>query len=416
MTAPFSLTSIPLPANRRLAVHVTPVAERAVRNGHPWLFDGGIRQITAGGRPGDLAVVFDRKRRFLAIGLFDPYSPIRVRILHHGEPETIDGAWFGARVAAAIARRAPLAADTDTSGYRLVHGENDGLPGLVVDRYDATAVVKLYTAAWLPHLAAIAPTFLEHAPLERLVLRLSRGVAARGDALHGAGDGVVFHGPPLAGPIHFRENGVRFTADVIAGQKTGFYLDQRENRARVQKLTRGATVLNVFAYTGGFSLYAARGGAAHVFSLDRSAPALEVAEAHFALNAGHGAVAAARHTTLLGDAFALLPELSAAGRRFDVVVVDPPSLAARQKEVDHALQAYRRLAREALTLLQPGGRLVMASCTARVPAETFTTIVTETAAALGRHLRQVTVTGHPLDHPVGFPEGAYLKCLFGVAP
>jgi 23S rRNA (cytosine1962-C5)-methyltransferase len=409
------LQDMPAPAERRLAVHVTPAAERALRGGHPWLFDQAIRRQSDVGEPGDLTVIFDSRNRFLAIGLYDPDSPIRVRILHQGKPAVIDRQWYLEQLRAAARRRASLPA-TDTTGYRLVHGENDGLPGLIVDRYDTTCVFKLYTAAWLPHLRHFLPALAAVAPAERLVLRLSRQLQSRPERLYGLSDGQILFGPELAGPVFFRENGLRFEADPVQGQKTGFFLDQRENRARVEKLAGGATVLNVFAYSGGFSVYAARGGAGSITSLDLSRPALEAAARNFRLNQEIRQVAMARHEFLVGDAFFLLADLRRAGSRFDLAVVDPPAFAKSQSEIEAALAAYARLARLALGVLRPGGTLVMASCSSRVGAAEFFATVKEAALAEGRPLHEIERTGHPIDHPVSFAEGAYLKCLFALVP
>lgn len=414
------LSDVPAPGPRRLALHVTPAAERHLRDGHPWLFAGSIRQQSHDGRAGDLAVVFDRKDRFLAVGLYDPEAPIRVRVLQHTTPAPINRAWFRARLTDALQRRAPLHADATTTGYRLVHGENDGLPALVVDRYGGTAVLKLYTAAWIPHLRDVLPALMNAAAahgvdLARLVLRLSRHTAARPEELHGLRGGMVLHGPPLAGPAPFLENGLRFTADVVAGQKTGFFLDQRENRARVERLAMGKTVLNVFAYTGGFSLYAARGGAPQVVSLDLSEPALAAAETHFALNRALPAVAACDHETVAGDAFGVLAAWGDGRRRFDLVILDPPAFAKRQDEVARALGAYGRLVQLGLGVLRPGGLLVACSCSSRVAAADFFAAVHEAARGVERPLHELGRSGHPLDHPIGFAEGAYLKCLFARA-
>jgi 23S rRNA (cytosine1962-C5)-methyltransferase len=409
------LRDIPSPAARRLALHVKPAAERALRAGHPWLFDQAIRRQSHEGQPGDLAVIFDHRRRFLAIGLYDPHSPIRVRILHRSQGTLIDPDWFLAQLTAAARLRALLPVH-GTSGYRLVHGENDGLPGLIVDRYDATYVIKLYTAAWLPHLHHFLPVLAAVAPAERLVLRLSRQLQERPEFLYGLADGQILRGPPLAGPVRFQENGLLFEADPVQGQKTGFFLDQRENRARVERSAKGASVLNAFAYSGGFSVYAARGGAVSVTSLDISRPALEAAVRHFELNRKEGRVAGARHELLAGDAFALLAELRQAGRLFDLVIVDPPAFAKSQSEVQGALVAYGRLVHLALGVLRPGGTLVTASCSSRVSAADFFAKVHEVAVAGGRPLREIERTGHPIDHPVSFAEGAYLKCLFALAP
>lgn len=411
-----NLPNVPAPSQRRLALRVHPAAERALRGGHPWLYAGAIRQQSHEGQPGDLGVVFDQKRRFVAIGLYDPLSPIRLRVLQQGRPAPIDRSWFAARLAAALALREPLAEDQRTTGYRLVHGENDGLPGLVVDRYDETAVLKLYTAAWVPHMPDLLAALLDRLALRRLVLRLSRDVAAQPAFLYGLQPGQVLAGPPLDGPVSFLENGLHFSADVVAGQKTGFFFDHRDNRRRVERLAADKRVLNLFAYTGAFSLYAARGGAPEVTSVDLSEPALAAAVAQFALNGAVPNVAGADHEVLAGDAFQTLQRLAASGRQFDMVVVDPPAFAHRQAEVPRALAAYRRLVDGALAVLRPGGTLVMASCTARVAAGQFFETVHEAAREAGRPLAEIERTGHPLDHPVTFPEGAYLKCLFATAP
>jgi 23S rRNA (cytosine1962-C5)-methyltransferase len=215
--------------------------------------------------------------------------------------------------------------------------------------------------------------------------------------------------------VVFRENGLRFEADPIRGQKTGFFLDQRDNRARVGDLARGRSVLNAFSYSGGFSLYAARGGAREVTSLDISQPALDAAARHFTLNDDVPAVAACQHELLCADAFEAFEALAEGKRLFDVVVVDPPAFAKKQSEVDRALSAYARLCRLALRVLKPGGELVLASCSSRVSAEAFRDNALSAASRAGRPLRIHEETGHALDHPVGFPEGAYLKCVFARA-
>jgi len=412
------LANVPPPGKRRLALRVTPAALRAVRQGHPWVFDKAIAGQREDGQAGDLAVIFDDRRRFAAIGLYDPTSPLRVRVLHQGAATAIDRAWLRDRLAAAASWRAGLS-ESGTTGYRLVHGENDGLPGLVIDRYDATLVLKLYTAAWIPWLSELRAALEAACPSSCVVLRLSRDLMGRPDRLFGLADGAVLAGPVPAGPVLFRENGLRFGADVLRGQKTGFFLDQRDNRERVERLAAAldgdTSVLNVFSYTGGFSLYAARGGAHAVFSLDAAAPALAAAERNFALNADVPAVAAARHTTIEGDAFAALAGMGREGRRFDLVIADPPAFTRRADEAGVALQAYGRLTGLALGVLAPGGILVIASCSAQVSAQSFFEAVNGAADRAGRPLSEFDRTGHAIDHPVRFPEGAYLKCLYATA-
>jgi 23S rRNA (cytosine1962-C5)-methyltransferase len=411
-----ALSHIPGPAAQRIAMRVTPEAERALRRGHPWLFDRAIRHQSHDGSAGDLAVVFDRRRRFLAVGLYDPHSSIRVRVLQRGRPATIDRDWFEAKLAAAAELRVPLlggAPETATTGYRLVHGENDGLPGLVIDRYAETAVLKLYTPAWIPHLKDVLSGLAIVSPAERLVLRLGRMMQAQD--LCGLSDGLILSGLDLDGPVLFQENGLYFEADPVRGQKTGFYLDQRENRARVERIAGGKVVLDVFAYTGGFSVYASRGGARQVVSVDASAPALEAARRNLAHNQRVGAVAAASHEALTGDAFEVLARMGTEGRRFGLVIVDPPAFARKEAQVAQALAAYGRLTRLSLGVLESGGVLVQASCSSRIDAETFFETVRRAAVEAGRPLREIERTGHSLDHPIAFREGAYLKCLFAVA-
>ena len=409
-----ALAQLPRPADRRIAVRIIPGAERALRRGHPWLFDQAIRQQSHDGRPGDLAVIFDHKRRFLAAGLYDPHSSIRVRVLQHRQTAIIDRDWFKAKLAAAVQLRAPLL-QTDTNGYRLVHGENDGLPGLVIDRYAQTAVLKLYTLAWIPHLRDVCAALESASPAEGLVLRLGRAMLKQPQELCGLSDGMVLCGPGLA-PILFQENGLRFESDPVRGQKTGFFLDQRDNRARVEKLAGGKDVLNAFSYTGGFSVYAARGGARSIVSLDASAPALQAAARNLVHNRRLPCVAAALHETIAADAFEALARMGENGRRFDVVIVDPPTFAQKQTQVAQALAAYARLTRLCLGVLRPGGTLVQASCSSRVEMETFFEAVHRAAARAGRPLYETERSTHALDHPITFKEGAYLKCLFAIAP
>ncbi len=413
LQAPF--THLPKAAQRRIALHITRDAERHVRNGHPWLFADSIVRQSHDGNPGDLAVLFDQKRRFLAIGLYDPTSPIRVRILQQGTQATIDQLWFIEQLTTAAALREPLQQSTQTTSYRLVYGENDRLPGLVIDRYDTTLVIKIYSAAWVPHLTDLCTALQQVQPAERLILRMSRNVAAALDPRDGLTDGMILAGPPLVGPVIFLENGLRFEADPLHGQKTGFFLDQRENRAAVEGLAKGKRVLNVFAYNGGFSLYAARGGATEVSSLDLSQPALEAAVRNFALNQDNPHVLATTHKVLAGDAFVLLQQLADAGERYDLVIIDPPSFAKRQSEVEGALRAYARLTNLGLGVLKRGGTIVLASCSSRVNAEAFVNNAKQAAAQNGRPLQPFRQTAHALDHPVGFAEGAYLKCLYATA-
>lgn len=244
----------------RLRLRVTATAESLIRGGHPWLYDASIREQNRAGQPGELAVIYDRRDRFLALGLYDPLSPIRVRVLHHGKPATADDAWWRARLQAALARRDGLF-DAQTTGYRCLSGESDGWPGIVLDRYDTTYVLKLYTAAWLPRVGEVVGWLLEMLQPERLILRLSRNIQSLAEQQFNLRDGQVLRGSVPDGPVVFLETGIRFEAEVVRGQKTGFFLDQRENRRRVEALAAGRDVLNAFSFSGGFS--STPRGAAH---------------------------------------------------------------------------------------------------------------------------------------------------------
>ncbi|HEY5664719.1 MAG TPA: class I SAM-dependent rRNA methyltransferase [Ilumatobacter sp.] len=408
MTSP--LDHLPPVGARRLAVRVTPDARRQVRGGSPWLYDGSITSVSGDGAPGDLAVVFDDDRKFVAIGLWDPTSPIRLKVLHRGAPTAIDAGFWRGVISTALDRRSGLAGDGDTTAYRCVHGENDGLPGLVVDRYDQTLVLKLYTPAWFPHLAAVVEVLVELVAPVRIVLRLGRSVAA-GDTF-GLADGDTIVGSPPDGPVMFRERDLTMEADVVHGQKTGHFLDQRDNRALVRSMAGGASVLDVFASTGGFSLAAAAGGAASVHMIDQSAAALEAAQRNMAHNRRLGEVRRCAVHATVGDAFVVLGDLARRRERFDLVILDPPSFAGNQAAVPRALAAYARLTRLGLGVVKPGGTIVQASCSSRVGADDFEAAVLSAAASLGADVHIVRRTGHAVDHPIGFEFGGYLKAVY----
>ncbi|MGJ3239885.1 MAG: class I SAM-dependent rRNA methyltransferase [Anaerolineae bacterium] len=402
---------LPHPSQRRIAVHVKPAAERALRDGHPWVFDQSIRQQSKAGSAGDLAVIFDKKDRFLAVGLYDPDSPIRVKILQHHTPATINTDFYRDTLSHAFAQRAPLA-DKATDGYRLVYGEGDQLPGLVIDRYGTVLVLKLYSTAWISHLRDVLTALNDLMPEQTLVLRLSRNLQQTAE--HGLHDGMILQGT-LPDVVRFQEYGLWFEADVIDGHKTGFFFDQRENRQRVRDLATDQRVLDVFSYNGGFSVNAAAGGARAVTSLDVSAQALASAQANMTLNQNLPTVAQCRHEIMVADAFEGLAQLADANTRYDLVIIDPPTFASSQDQVAGALGAYSRLVHLGLNVLVAGGTLVMASCSSRVPAEDFFALVHHSAMQAERPLQEIARTRHALDHPITFAEGAYLKCLFARA-
>lgn len=390
----------------RLRVQLFPRAETAVRRGHPWVYGESVKAQNREGEAGELAVIYDRNDRFLAVGLYDPASPIRIRIVHCGKPAAIEREWWLARAGDCLARREASVLSRRTDGARLINGESEGFPGLVADRYADTLVVKLYTAAWLPRWEEMEGVLREVFSPRHLVLRMSRNIQQEAAAGWNLEEG--FRGEPGDEVVVFSENGIHFEAAVLHGQKTGFFLDQRDNRARVEELAAGREVLNVFSFSGGFSLYAARGGARSVTDLDISAHALESAARNFKLNGDDARIARVPREMVRADAFKWMDEDP---RSYDMIIVDPPSLAKREKERGGAIRAYQRLNARAIERLRPGGILMAASCSAHVAAAEFCELIGEAAQRSGRRWRQLWTSGHAQDHPVGFPEAEYLKAL-----
>ena len=374
------------------------------------MFDGSIATASHDGEPGDLAVIFDDDRKFAAIGLWDPDSPIRVKLLHCGAPMTIGPEFWRSKLAAALDHRQSLADDEGTNAYRCVHGENDGLPGLIVDQYDKTLVVKLYSPAWFAHLADVIDELKSMLGPERIVLRLSRSIGEH--RTFGLRDGQTIVGDAPSGPIRFVERGLNLEADVEHGQKTGHFLDQRDNRALIRGMAEGAEVLDVFASTGGFSVAAAAGGARSVLLVDQSASALETADQNMGHNRRLRTVRECQVRTMVGDAFTILGDLALRGQLFDLVILDPPSFASNQAAVPRALAAYARLTRLGLAVVRDGGMLVQSSCSSRVGADELAETVLAAAASCRADVQIVRRTGHALDHPVGFEFGAYLCALY----
>lgn len=403
---------------RRISVHLDRSATRAVHKGAVRVFDGGVTRVRAkgqpDGQPGDIAVLYGPKDTPFAVGVYDPLSPVRVRVLSREMGVAIDRAFIRARVRTAVDARVAHFEDTDTDGYRLIHGPGDGLPGLVVDRYANTAVLKCYAHAWLPWLPTIVEALREDGILTCGLLRLSRALQAEGDAIAPHAEGLLLWGEEAEVATSFLENGIRFEVDPRLGQKTGFFLDQRENRRRVEDLSAYKTVLNVFCYTGGFSLYAARGGAKRVVSIDASQQAMAALERNIARNPQPTDTPQTTFENICRDAFEAMDDLLRHGETFDLVIIDPPSFAKKNAEIDAAQKAYTRLARLGAELTHDNGTLVFASCSSRI-----TEALLEESLNVGvRHARKrVDVyerTGHPMDHPVNRADEQYLKCLYGI--
>jgi len=402
------ITMIKLPEipTKKIVVKLTPKAEVLVKKGHPWIFDQSIAKQNTEGNSGDLVILFDnRKNKFLAVGFYDPFSPIRIKILQANKPANINAEWFKNKIQEAYNKRKPLL-KTATNSYRLIYGENDNLPSLVADVYDNVLVVKLYAQFWFAYLKDVLPELLATSNTDTLVLRLSRNVQKEGNEF-GLHDGQVIHGELENEVIIFKEHGVLFSANVIKGHKTGYFLDHRANRKKVGNMAKGKTVLDVFSYAGGFSVHALAGGAKAVTSLDISAPALELAKENANLNSYTG-----KHETIVGDAFDELENLARQNSKFDIVVIDPPSFAKSAIEVDRAINSYKKLTVLGIKLVSKGGTLVLASCSSRVTSDVFFELMEEVMQTTNTNYTILEKTNHDIDHPIGFKEGSYLKTIY----
>ena len=378
--------------------------ERALARRHPWIFEGAIER--GGADFGETVRVEAADGRFLAWAAYSPKSRIRLRVWSFDAAQRIDRDFFRARLAAAIERR--RAAGLDLRAARLIYGESDGLPGCVVDRYADIVVLQALAAGVERHKALLVQLLVELLPGVRVYERSDVGVRALEGLdetqgwLHGDGDTGA----------SIDEHGMRLQLDVASGHKTGFYLDQRDNRARLRALVhdRGLQrVLNCYGYTGGFTLAALAGGAAHVTTVDSSGPALQLAAAHIADNGFD----AARSTLLEADVNATLRRLRDDGARFDAIVLDPPKLAPNAAAAARAARAYKDINRLALGLLAPGGWLMTYSCSGGIDAPLFQSIVAGAAVDAGVDADLVARLGAGIDHPLllSFPEGDYLKGL-----
>lgn len=396
---------------KTIKIKVSKKNQKIIRSGYPWVFYYQIQNRNIPGALGDIGVVYGADKQFLAVGLYDPFSDIRLRILQSRVPVELDKAFFQRQFAKALARREGLEAE-GTTGYRVLNGENDGFPGMVLDKYNDTAVLKLYTASWLVHLDKILPLIKEDARLERCVLLLSRHVQRTLPKEFNFTNGQLLFGTELKGAVRFTENQLWFEADVLHGQKTGFYLDQRENRKRIREMAQGKSVLNVFSYTGGFTVYAFNGKCRSVVEIDSNRLALDAARKNLELNFPEAEFSSLDYQQMFGDAFKLLAELEKDHKQFDIVILDPPAFAKSKAHKKNALIAYTRLVKAGARRTREGGILFAASCSAPVDAREFYHAVELGIKSSGRSCEELLRTGHAVDHPVTFKEGAYLKAIY----
>ncbi|MDT0137482.1 class I SAM-dependent methyltransferase [Acidovorax sp. PRC11] len=385
-------------------LRLRPGKERSLLRRHPWIFESAIAK--GGGDSGETVRVESADGRFLAWAAFSPTSRIRARAWSFDEAQRIDAAFFTAAVARAVRARQRFAIESD--GVRLVHGESDGLPGLIVDRYGDTLVAQFTSAGTERWKAVLADALLAATGLAKLYERSDASVRQL-EGLEPATGWLRGDGPT---ELSIREHGWRLTLDIAEGHKTGFYLDQRDSRHRFSEAVRrlGArSVLNCYCYTGGFTVAALAGGAEHVTSIDSSGPALERARAHAALNGFD----AGRTEFLDADVNASLRRLLQEGRRFDAIVLDPPKFAPTVAHAERAARAYKDINRLGLQLLSPGGLLYTFSCSGGISADLFHKIVASAGADAGVDGYILERLGGAPDHPMTleFPEGEYLKGL-----
>ena len=382
---------------------LNPGREKSLQHRHPWIFTGAVERIKGEPQSGETVAVRDTHGAFLALAAYSPKSQILGRVWTYRENETVDEAFLRARLARAIGLRQELAKTTD--GMRLVHGESDGLPGLVVDRYGDTLVMQVLSAGMERWRGTLVDLLVELTGCANLYersdaeVRELEGLPARAGILRGV----------LPVPLIIREHGLKFYVDVEKGQKTGFYLDQRDNRRRIGELASDKDVLNCFCYSGGFSLSALQGGARSVLSVDSSADALALARENLKLNN----LAADRAEWLEADVFKSLRLMRDQGKSFDLIVLDPPKFAPTAHHAANAARAYKDINLWALKLLRPGGLLATFSCSGGVTADLFQKILAGAAMDANVTAQIVGRFAADADHPavLNFPEGEYLKGL-----
>ncbi len=384
-------------------VYLKPGKEESLKRFHPWVFSGAIHHIEGEPEEGETVGVYTSKGEFIALGHFQIGS-IAVRVLSFREEEINKDFWKRKlAVAYDLRKRIGLAGDPRNNTFRLVHGEGDNLPGLVIDIYDKTAVMQAHSAGMHVYRTEVAEALAEvmGEQIENIYYKSETTLPYKADL--GPENGFLKGGSPENIAM---ENGLKFHVDWLKGQKTGFFVDQRENRALLEKYAKDRSVLNMFCYTGGFSFYAMRGGARLVHSVDSSAKAVDLTNKNVELNFPGDT----RHTAYAEDAFKYLDRM---GDQYDLIILDPPAFAKHRDALRNALQGYRKLNAKAFEKIKPGGVLFTFSCSQVVTKDNFRTAVFTAAAMSGRSVRILHQLTQPADHPVNIyhPEGEYLKGL-----
>ena len=386
-------------------IYLKPGKEESLKRFHPWVFSGAIARMDGEPEEGEVVEVYTAQKEFIAKGHFQIGS-IAVRVLTFRQDEAIDACFWRRRldIALQMRRSIGLVGREDNNTYRLVHGEGDNLPGLVIDIYARTAVMQAHSAGMHLDRMAIADALAEvmQGEIDNIYYKSETTLPYKADLfpengflLGGSTDNVA------------TEYGLNFHIDWLKGQKTGFFVDQRENRALLERYARGRNVLNMFCYTGGFSVYAMRGGALSVHSVDSSAKAIDLTNKNIALNFPDDA----RHTAYAEDAFKFLDRMEQGA--YDLIILDPPAFAKHRDALRNALQGYRKLNARAFEKIRPGGILFTFSCSQAVNKDQFRMAVFTAAAQSGRSVRILHQLTQPADHPVNIyhPEGEYLKGL-----
>lgn len=386
--------------------------EYQILRGHPWLFSGGISQAPGKVQPGSLVDLVDTNGKFVARGYYNPATDIAVRVLTKDQQQTIDANFFRDRIKAAHDLRRTVIDTSHTDAFRLIHAEGDFLPGYVVDHYAGTLVVQSHTAGADNLLPQFIEALVDVVKPNAVVVR-NDSSGRRREGLELAPPNVV-HGEASDGII-VRENDIRFAVDVISGQKTGFFTDQREKRVALQKYVRtageNASMINGFCYTGAFSVYATiRNRTLRTFNIDESMRALDQARKNFELNG----LPTDAHEFLAADAFPWLEQQRSENKWHDIVILDPPAFAKSHKDKPRALKGYTRMARLGISITKPNGILVVCSCSGSVTLDEFTNCLRDAAADSHKQVQVLEVFQNGADHPVsiGAPEGNYLKVLF----
>lgn len=387
-------------------VILKPNREKSVLRRHPWIFSGAVQKAEEVSRIGETVDVFASDRTWLARGAYSPHSQIAIRIWTFDAAKAIDPVFFSNRIKRAFQTRQQLFIDQPLAAYRIVNSESDGLPGLIVDRYSDFLVCQFLSAGSEFWKAEIVTQLQSHIPCAGIYDRSDLQVRDK-EGLKPISGVLWGQGPPDLIEIH--EGDLRFLVDIKSGQKTGFYLDQRENRVAVTEFATGKSVLNCFAYTGGFGLWALHGGAESVVNIESSASVLELARKNFEINGFD----LNKVENIEGDAFQVLRQFRDKSRSFHLIILDPPKFAESTSQVQKASRGYKDINLLAFKLLKPDGILFTFSCSGHISMDLFQKIVADAALDAGREAQLIRYLSQAGDHPVGlnFPEGRYLKGL-----